>query len=336
MKPHDWHAGAFRGLLDNRPTLPHALLLSGARGIGKLAFARALAQALLCESASHGEPACGACSACAWFDTGSHPDFRQVEPTAESNHAEVEEGEKNEKKKSIIISIDQIRALTELIALSSHQGHAKVIVIHPAEMMNVSAANALLKNLEEPPARTYFLLVTHRLQQVLPTIKSRCRHVTLQTPEPSVAQAWLKAQGVDEPALALAQAGGAPLLALELDDPEYWGTRAAFLRRLSAPDLQPIAAAEALRDIPIPQAVSWLQKWTYDLIYSRHTGCVRYNPDHAQALKQAGARFDYLATVRFHRELVRLQRAVHHPLNPRLFLSQLMIGYCELAHTTTA
>ncbi|MES2562994.1 MAG: DNA polymerase III subunit delta', partial [Pseudomonadota bacterium] len=269
MNLHEWHAEALGSLLNKRSTLPHALLISGARGIGKLAFVRALAQAMLCVSVGDGEPACGTCSACAWFDTAGHPDYRQVEPSAESLNTEAVESEKTEKKekKSIIISIDQIRALSELIALSSHQGGAKVIVIHPVEMMNVNAANALLKNLEEPPSRTYFLLVTHRPQQVLPTIKSRCRHVTLRAPSPSVAQAWLKSQGVSEPALALAQAGGAPLLALELDNPEHWRTRAAFLRELSAGDLQPIAAAESLRDIPIPQAVSWLQKWSYDLVY---------------------------------------------------------------------
>lgn len=331
MKPLDWHVPEFRSLIAANAPLPHALLVRGARGIGKLVFVRALAQTLLCTSRVEEDAyGCGTCPACGWFDAGGHPDYRQIEPAAASTRDGADEGE----KKSIIISIDQIRGLGEFISLSSHQGGPKVVVIHPVEMLNLNAANALLKSLEEPPPRTHFLLVTHRPQQVLPTIKSRCRQIALRAPDAARGSDWLAAQGMrDDPGLALAQTGNAPLLSLELNDSEYWGMRATFLRLLTAPDLDPLAAAEALREFPIHHVVSWLQKWSYDMVYSRSVGTVRYNPDHADALCEFATRTDPLAAVRFHREMVKLQRIVHHPLNARLFMSQLLLSYRELVQT---
>lgn len=329
MKALDWHREAFGNLIAAKAALPHALLVRGVRGIGKLAFVQALAQALLCESPVDGGCACGTCNACAWFEAGAHPDYRQIEPADAVERADAEEGE----KKAKMISVDQIRALPELISMSSHQGGPKVIVIHPVEMLNVNAANALLKSLEEPPPRTQFLLVTHRPQQVLPTIKSRCRQVALPAPDAGTAGAWLASHGVRDPALALAHTGNAPLLALELNDSEYWGTRAAFLRQLIAADLDPLMMAEAIRDFPIPQVVSWLQKWSYDLVYYREIGSVRYNPDQTDAIARLAPRLDRLAAARFHREMVRLQRIVHHPLNARLFLGQLLLSYRDLVLT---
>ena len=324
MQILSWHRTAFERLGTTESRLPHALLLSGPRGIGKLVFARTIAQALLCEAPGQEDGACGACSACAWFESGSHPDYRQIEPAIESS--EGEEGE----KKSTVISVDQIRALPAFINMSSHRGGPKVVVIHPAEMLNVNAANALLKSLEEPPARTHFLLVSHRPHQLLPTIKSRCQRIALAGPDTATAIAWLADKGVRHPELALAHTGGAPLLALELEDREYWGTRAAFLRQLSALDLDVLSAAEAVRDFPVPDVIGWLQKWSYDLVTYRMLGKVRYNPDHGETLARTATQIDPVAVARLHREMVQLQRIAHHPLNPRLFIENVLLGYRDL------
>jgi DNA polymerase III subunit delta' len=160
MNPLPWHDSEFRRLVANRAGLPHALLVQGRQGIGKLAFARALAQALLCENPKAEGVSCGLCPACHWFAAGTHPDFRQIEPQGMTEHPEGEEGA--EKKASLQISVDEVRQLADFINISSHRNGLKVILLHPAEAMNPNAANALLKNLEEPPARTCFLLVTHR------------------------------------------------------------------------------------------------------------------------------------------------------------------------------
>jgi DNA polymerase-3 subunit delta' len=325
MQELSWHEDAFQSLMAIKASLPHALLLRGPRGIGKLVFARALAQALLCEaSAEHGR-ACGACRACSWFDSGSHPDCRQIEPESES--AEGEEGE----KKSIAITVSQIRALADFINLSSHRGGPKVVVIHPAEMLNVNAANALLKNLEEPPPRTHFVLVTHRPHQLLPTIKSRCQQIALAVPEAATAAAWLAEKGVKDPDIALAHVGNAPLLALELDRTEYWGARAAFMRHLTALDLDVLSAGEAVHDFPTPHVIACLQKWSYDLVHYRVLGTVRYNPDYGEAVARIALQIDPLAAIRFHREMIKLQPIANHPLNARLFLENVLLAYRDLA-----
>lgn len=329
-----WHQTEFERLFASKDRLPHAILLHGRAGIGKAAFARSLVQALLCEKPSSSATACGQCAACHWLEAGTHPDFRQIEPESLAESATEEQG--GDKKASQQITIEQIRALPDFIGISSHRGGPKVVLIHPAEALNINAANALLKSLEEPPARTYFLLVSHRPHALLPTIKSRCQHIALQGPTPEAAAAWLKAQGTANPELALAQTGNSPLTAQQLDNEEYWRLRNTFLKGIAAPGLDALALAEQVRDYPIPQVVSWLQKWSYDLISWKFLATIRYNPDHEAALSAAAARVDELSALRFHREMVRLQRIVNHPLNPRLFIEQLLLSYAELLHSQRA
>ena len=331
MLPLPWHQREFDALVGTKDRLAHALLIHGPRGVGKLDFARALAQALLCESPTQTHAACGKCTACAWFESGAHPDYRQVEPAAESE-AEAEEGEKpaKTKKPSIYIIVEQIRALPELVNISSHRGGPKVIVLHPAEALNVNAANALLKSLEEPPPGTHFMLVSHRPHHLLPTIKSRCRQVALGAPDRDSAARWLASRGVKDAALALAHTGDAPLLALELDDSGYWGARKAFLRQIAGGEVDVLNAAEAVRDLPVPHIVSWLQKWCCDIAFYRTLGDVRYNPDERDAIARVAARVDPLEALRLYRRMTDCQRIAQHPLNPKLFIEHLLLAYRNL------
>ena len=327
MHPLPWHQKEFDRLLAGKGGLAHALLVHGPRGIGKVDFARALAVSLLCESPASDGRACGACVACGWFESAAHPDYRQIEPASAAR--EGEDGEGSEKK-ATTISVDQVRALADFVNVSSHRGGAKVIVIQPTEALNASAANALLKSLEEPPPRTHFILVAHRPHLVLPTIRSRCVQLALKAPERASAAAWLTSHGLRDAPLALAHTGDAPLLALELEASGYWGARAAFLRQITGRELDVLGAAEAVRDFPIPHVVSWLQKWSYDIVYYRALRIVRYNPDHADAIARIAPAVEPLAALRFYREMAGHQRVAQHPLNARLFIEQLLFAYLDL------
>jgi DNA polymerase III subunit delta' len=329
MKALDWHASEFSRLLATKAALPHALLLSGPRGIGKLAFARALAQALLCETPAVDAAACGTCTACLWVESGTHPDFRFVEPLPADAQTDDEE-------KKTTIGVNQIRALADFINVSSHRGGPKAIVLHPAEALNANAANALLKNLEEPPPQTIFMLVTHRPHQLLPTIRSRCQHIALSPPPRDAAAAWLAANGVRNPDLALAHMGNAPLLALEIEESEFWAARTGFLRQIAADPLDVLTTAEAAADLPIPYVLAWLQKWSYDVAHYRALGAVRYNPDFVEAIANAAAKAPRVAVLRFHREMVKLQRFAQHPLNARLFVEHVLLAYRDLVERQEA
>jgi DNA polymerase-3 subunit delta' len=328
-----WHKSIIENLLQRKDRLPHALLLRGTQGIGKLALAETLARALLCEKPASNGSACGQCVACGWSGQGGHPDFRRLEPEILAGNEAGAGGEKKEKASSQI-PVEQVRGIADFINISSHRGGVKVVLVHPAEALNVSAANALLKGLEEPPPRTQFLLVSHRWHQLLPTIRSRCQHIEVPPPSREAAAEWLARQGLKNPELALAQAGGAPLSALKFDD-EYWMQREQFLKSLSGKAMDALAVAERIRDHAPALVVSWLQKWGYDLVLHKTTGAVRYNPDQAAAIAATAGRIDLIEAVRFQRHVVRLQRIVSHPLNARLFFEELLLRYAALLRGRT-
>jgi len=325
---YPWQSQTAAAVLARKGRLPHALLFCGREGIGKLAFAEAVAAALLCERPEASGGACGKCASCGWMGRGSHPDCRRLEPEILSESQGPEEGAEK-KKPSLEIKIEQVRDIAGFIAMTSHHGGAKVVLIHPAETLNVNAANALLKNLEEPPAGTYFLLVAHRWHQLLPTIRSRCERVMLPAPDLETARRWLAQQRVPDADLALAQAGGAPLAALQFDE-AYWHQRETLLKTITASGFDPLRAAEQLRDSAPALIIALLQKWSFDLAWHKVTERVRYNPDHADRIAAAAGQLDLIETLRFQRHMVGLQRIAAHPLNARLFLEQLMLDYAGL------
>lgn len=331
-----WQESTLRELLDRRDTLPHALLLYGRTGIGKVDFARTLAQSLLCESPDRGV-ACGTCPACKWFADGNHPDYRELFPEAlgddADESAEDADPDAREKKKSKEIKIEQIRALSDFMTLSTHRDGFRVLLVHPAEAMNLAAANALLKTLEEPPPRTAILLVTDSIGRLLATIKSRCQRVMAPVPSTEEAMAWLTAQGLSEPSIALAQAGGAPLDAIAFADPEYQRQRIQFIGALADANADYLATAQAFEKGDLPSVMTWLQTWVSDLALSRLTGSVRYHPDQKAAISRFATRLDLPALFRYESQLRQARRSVHHPLNARLLLEQLLLSYSQAIRT---
>ena len=325
-----WFKKELGTVLAQKAQLAHALLIKGPRGIGKQAFGMALAQALLCESPAADGAACDHCSACNWFTAGAHPDFRLLAPATETDpDLEPEEGTKKAKP-SPWISVDQVREVHDFIHVSSHRGGRKVVLVCPAEALNANAANALLKNLEEPPPLTHFLLISHRPHRLPRTIVSRCRQLSLQQPDRATALAWLGERGVADAEVALAQASGAPLLALAACEGDELAGRRDFLARIAPVDFDPLAVAENFRELPLERFINWLQKWTYDIAARRMLGSVRFNPDFARELAVIAARVEPLAALRLHRKLVRDQRNIHHPLNGRLYIESVLLAYAAI------
>jgi len=338
-----WQDEVWRILSENKASIGHALLLKGKKGIGKLGFARYLAKFLLCEDLSSESQACGNCPSCRWFDKAGHPDFYLVEPEALSElSGEIKEktgfankdklsSTKLKKKPSKQISVAQIRSLSDVVNMSSHRSGYKIILIHPAEAMNVAAANALLKNLEEPPPQTLFILVTHQPHDLLPTIRSRCRQVAMPVPDFSLAIDWLEQQGIKDAQGSLAAVGYAPLAALEYNDGEYHLGYENFINHISMlKSLNPILLAEELQKLDLPTTVNWLQKWCYDLMSFRTTGKIRYHLSMQTRIEELVPKIDLLQLAGYLRNLIDMQRLAHHTLNPRLFLEEILISYAML------
>ena len=329
MRAFPWHRAFLRGLVADRSRLTHALLIHGPAGIGKAEFARALAAAVLCEAPQEGE-ACGACPSCHWFSQGNHPDFRDVLPesAAEEDESTQADAPAKGEKKSLVIKVDQIRAQADFVALSTHRAGHRVLVIRPAEALHAAAANALLKTLEEPPPATLIALVSDEPARVLATIRSRCRKIALPAPDREAAIAWLRSEQVESPEVALACAGGAPLLAKELALPEEAQLRRKVLAELArAEGADATGFAAGLDRAALDRTVYWMQTWLVDLVRLRAGASIRHHIDMASAAQAKARAADPDRLHELDRELRGAKRLAAHPLNPRLMAEHLMMAY---------
>jgi len=330
---HPWNAGLFRQLTADPEHMPHALLLHGPTGVGKLDLATEMARWALCQQPT-AEGACGVCDACHWFDQGNHPDYRRVEPVEpEAEEADAAPAKKAPKKGGHVIKVEAIREIGEFLSLTAHRGGWRVALIHPAEFMNPAAANALLKTLEEPPARVLLLLVSHQPGRLLATVISRCRKVAVPLPEREIALAWLRAAGLPEPASPLAEAGGAPLAALGYAEPERAARREAFLDLLARPrQLDACQAAQTFQPV-LAEAWGWLTRWVHDLLAQRLAGQTHYFPPRTDAIARIAASSGLAELLAFQRELAQAGHWLRHPLNAQLLLESWLIRYGEIAGT---
>jgi DNA polymerase III subunit delta' len=206
-----------------RSRLPHAILISGAPGLGKRSLADALVAAALCESRTDDGSACGDCRSCLLIAAGSHPDSVRIGFEL-----------RDDGKLRTEIVIEQIRSLSQRLSLSSQFGGFQMVIIDPADRMNASAANALLKTLEEPSASTVIILVSDQPSRLAATIRSRCQRVQINIPPHEHALAWLLGQGISGKDAELA-------LAAMLDNPgralEALGDQTLELRNECSRDL---------------------------------------------------------------------------------------------------
>ena len=330
---YPWQINDWAHLQELKKRPLHGLLLKGQKGIGKLDLAIKFAQSLLCQQPDKSHFACGQCPSCHWFEQGSHPDYRLLQSELLSLDGDESDDVKptSGKKPSKQISVDQIRGLADFIGMSSHQGGRRVVIIHPAETMNTNAANALLKNLEEPPPGLLFILVSHKPQQLLPTILSRCLSFALPAPDTASAVRWLKEQGVKNPAGALAASGFSPLQAVQLDEQLGSEERDALLRGVRQPAAFDVfGLAEALQKTEQVLVVQWLQQWCYDLSSMKLAGKLRYHPGEEAAIKKLVEPVSSLNLARLQKYLQSMKREAQHTLNPKLFLESLLFSYRQL------
>lgn len=243
---------------DNRT--PGALLFCGPEGIGKRKAALEFAKALNCEdyfSRQNGET-CGACASCQAIDKGTHPDVTLVDFLYQArlnlkDHADEEELEK-ELSKQQHLSVDTIRSVTAKAQQKAALGGWKVLIIDQAQTMQGAAANALLKFIEEPPAKTVWILITSKQATMLSTIRSRCQPLLFAPLSQAHVEQLLSqhAPDVNDPARAARYSGGSVTGALQaaqalalLEEGEFGTVQASMQVAAGLSRTAPLARREA-------------------------------------------------------------------------------------------
>ncbi len=244
----------------------HAWILSGRRGVGKAGFALSAARELVGGAAM-----------------ADHPDIIVLThpPKDEKEAAKRDEGKPYETKRNI--PIDIVRAMQRRLTTRPTLGDRRVVIVDPADDLETSASNALLKSLEEPPQGTFFLLVSHRIGRLLPTIRSRCRVLRFPPVPDDAIDAVLRREAPNADAgtraAAIAASAGSPGAALEFvglglgdlhalmeklvrrGDPDFAlrgklaeaiGARPDRQRQMAAIELARSVVAEAMRDVELP------------------------------------------------------------------------------------
>ncbi len=259
--------------------LPHAILLGGDQFQGKTGFALAVGAYLLCKQPGR-DRACGQCKGCKLLAAGTHPDMYQLQPV-----------------ESRYIKVDEVRELINWASGTAQQGGFKVVLVKPAEAMNLAAANALLKYLEEPADETMILLVSDRPGRLLPTIRSRCQQIQVARPDDALALEYLRSLLPDHEDLVglLKFAQGRPLKAVDVGNnnllTQYDAIHAVMLALWQKSTLPHEAAANLLKYDP-ESVLEMLLYWLAELLRSNYEdhACQGKNMDtFRQMYAQAGS-----------------------------------------------
>ena len=308
----------------------HALLLHAAVDVGQLDLALCIAQAWLCEQRERAP--CGHCSSCRLARQRTHPDLCVVVPDAQR----VEFGWLGEDdalsragaKPSRDIRIEQVRDAIEWTQRSASTPRGRALVIAPVEALNVAAASALLKTLEEPPGTLRIALAGRDPERLLPTVRSRVQRMRVDAPDSAQGLAWLQGQGWPASPRALTVAGGSPLAAAAL-------LQAGLDDRVL--DLLPRAVAsgdaQALMGQSVPLVLDLLLRLVHDAM-AQAAGA----PPRFYAADRMPPPAPLPALIAWQRELLRVAPNDEHPWNAPLLVEALVTkgARCWAAASTGA
>lgn len=283
-----WHQTIWQNLTSSKhkQRLSHGLLFHGSTGLGKSILATQFAHWLLCEHPL-AEKACGTCKSCLLIAADSHPDILNITPE-ETGKA---------------IKVDQIRELITKVGFTSHNQGYRIIIITPADALNINASNSLLKTLEEPPENTLLILITNKLSKLMPTIRSRTQLVRFSLPTTEESLTWLNGQnltGTDAEAL-LKLGAGAPLAALEMANDDGLAIRTSLFNNwqelsIGRSDALESAAMWLKEGFKVKGNLPyfWMESWIADIIRSLQGASVEnmVNTDFAQSLQKMAGQVD--------------------------------------------
>jgi len=297
----------------------HSYLFEGVPGCGRKKTAMALVQALFCSVLP--DDACGSCPSCRKIDSGNHPDIHVIAPLPDKRD----------------ISIDQLREMQHIVSLRPYEAPRKVCIIEPAERMSVSAANSLLKTLEEPPGNALIILLTENAGMLLSTVRSRCQLIRFAPLSPEHVLALLERSGMapDTAALLAPMAGGSLQRALELDNETLTARREVVLSRVDQLDIRRIAsvfdAAEELsgnRDATL-ELLDMLLSFFRDAVHLGAGSGEIVNRSLRPALEAIATRRSFPRNLELLERIYETRRDVQRNANPKLALDHLFMAMAE-------
>lgn len=303
--------------------LPQALLISGKKGVGKRHLAEQFGYALLCANPKDDGLACGRCPACLLSNAGNHPDFFTLAP--------------DEPGKAI--TVDSIRALIAKLTLKPQFERHRVVIVEPADAMNVNAANAFLKYLEEPTERTMLILISENPGALPATIVSRCQKLRPALPDRTALIAWLQQQKTGYPeqqaAIVANLAQQAPLLALAYAEDDTVAQRdRCFADWLAVAEQRshPVIIAESWQKLPAAMLIFWITSWLIDLVRHR---CVAhpqqlYNPDLNKSLQALAERLELKSLYALYDLLLASRQRLDTTINRQCLFEEILIQWRQL------
>ena len=280
-------------------------------GIGADQLIENLLKRLLCENLTDDNKTCNACPSCQYL-VDEHPNIRLID--------------KNTELKSDVITIDQIRELTSFVELASTSEYdKKVIFIKNTHYLTSSAANALLKNLEEPPNNTFFILLTSNLHKILPTIRSRSTIHKLSSPTSKQCEDYLKEEH-PEAIKFLDLAERKAFLAIQMaDDKELINSIVKIFLRGKSFDMMDVN--ESLLASGPQFFVDMMQKWTADLAHFKEFKTVYYFKNLIDQIELISNQLSYKELLNFYKKLIEYRRLSETTINKSIALDNLMIDY---------
>lgn len=316
---HSWQQKNWVDLMHPYPDFAHAFLFLGPEKTGRQDFVLTFAQSLLCQKSSGTKEhlPCGVCASCQFFKEGTHPDFYRID---------IQEADPL-KINMAMIKIDQIRAMSKKIHNTSYLSGNKVIFIYPGDALNLAAANALLKVLEEPPPNTYFLLLADQRRQLILTLRSRCQMVHLSKPEEETALSLLeKHVGEEKARTLLALTSGSPFV----DSFFPHSLHQELLSFLASPKVLAIlqfAERYSKEQKSLDYFLDWLYKWLIDMIVLKEGFAIRFYPGQEAMLQQRISHYQLVDLWQLADKVAAAIPFRFHPLNIRLQIESHLMTY---------
>ncbi len=308
-------------------TIPHALLFTGVEGVGKERTATAFAMACNCAgeipntTRQETNIPCGLCKPCLKIEAGNHPDIIRVKPSGP------------------FIKIDQIRSLCQTLAMKPYEAKRRVVIISDAQAMNPAAGNALLKMLEEPPAKTILILVATHTSDLLPTVVSRCQQIRFKPISSKYLESELvQKYGLDakNAMIITTMAGGSLSRALRMHRTHWISRRNWLIQEMDAFSTDSVnrllafgAQLSKNKDI-LPDSLEVMKSWLRDLLVGQFNPEGVINQDLIQKIQQASQKMSIPALLDKIDTIQATQNAIHAGTNLRLALEAMVLKLAKM------